>query len=608
MSIPEAAAPALDGEPDDAGYAAAPSVRWTHGGTARVSARLFRAGGRLYVGFRDLPYRSSGGTRAIVGLRIDADGSADTSVQDSDFAFRLDEDGRPSQLEGDGTTMVPRADAAAGFETAMNAGEQSWTAEFCLPESILGGAEHGIRIMFTMQVPNAGGVLQTFGWPAAADPDSPATWAPVQLGALPAPANAAPLAQAGADRVLDLVEDTTVVLDGTGSHDPENQPLAYAWTQVSGDPVSLVGADTAQPSFSLSPVAAVSARRFELVVNDGEFDSAAAGVNVTVSPVAPPAPPRDVPRLTRYPDGTVEGHFTPADFGTLDPAADAPGQAAFGSKGLFTIETSEDLIDWTPRFDTSPDLLGRLVFLDAAAAELPKRFYRARQLTADGVLSPGTALEFDGGTRNVSIPHTAALNAYPITVSAWINTTDTGAAAGGIVSKYADTSTNGWILLTQAGRVRGCYFRAGGSDVWDGTLGMDGGFIADGLWHHVAMVIGPAGGTLYVDGVARSSLSWVGTPGACTTTQPVQIGRYSYYAIGFKGQIDEVSVWSVEMSGLQVLDLRRRAPAGNEANLLALWSLDDGAGTQVLDTSGNDRHGTLVNGPAWVPSTAPISR
>jgi hypothetical protein len=69
--------------------------------------------------------------------------------------------------------------------------------------------------------------------------------------------------------------------------DPEGQALAYQWTQVEGDPASLRDSSTTHPSFSLSPVAATSVRRFELVVNDGELDGAPAAVSVTATPAAP---------------------------------------------------------------------------------------------------------------------------------------------------------------------------------------------------------------------------------------------------------------------------------------------------------------------------------
>ena len=53
--------------------------------------------------------------------------------------------------------------------------------------------------------------------------------------------NDAPTANAGADQTVD--EGDTIVLDGSGSTDPENGTLSYAWQQVSGPPVQIVAAD-----------------------------------------------------------------------------------------------------------------------------------------------------------------------------------------------------------------------------------------------------------------------------------------------------------------------------------------------------------------------------
>jgi hypothetical protein len=358
-------------------------------------------------------------------------------------------------------------------------------------------------------------------------------------------------------------------------------------------------------TFAVSPVASTNIRRFELIVNDGELDSAPVEITVTAMAVVPPSPAREVPRFTRYADGSIEGFFSPDDF--LE-AGGIAGQGSLGSQGLYSIETSENLVDWTPQFDASPDLLGRLIFNDLAAADYPTRFYRAVNLEAAGVLSPGSALEFDGAVRWVNVPHTTAFNTYPLTVSAWIQTTDTAALVGGFVSKYADASVNGWGMFTYAGRIRGWYFAGSNREVWDGGLGIDGGFIADGSWHHVALVIGATGGTIYVDGAATGSLPWTGTPAATSTTQPVQIGRYSNYPNGFFGQIDEVSIWAAELTSLQILDLRRRGPAGTEPDLRALWKFDDAEGTLATDSGPDLRHGSLNGSPQWVPSTAPIRR
>jgi hypothetical protein len=94
-----------------------------------------------------------------------------------------------------------------------------------------------------------------------------------------AAANAAPIANAGADRTVSA--NTLVTLDGRASSDPDNgpQPLSYAWTQISGSSVTLANANTAQPTFTPS---AAGSYAFRLAVSDGAA-SAPDTVRITVS-------------------------------------------------------------------------------------------------------------------------------------------------------------------------------------------------------------------------------------------------------------------------------------------------------------------------------------
>ncbi len=59
--------------------------------------------------------------------------------------------------------------------------------------------------------------------------------------------NLPPVPSAGDD--FDVPEDSEVTLDATGTVDPEGAEVSYTWTQVSGIPVTLEGADTANPTF-----------------------------------------------------------------------------------------------------------------------------------------------------------------------------------------------------------------------------------------------------------------------------------------------------------------------------------------------------------------------
>ena len=108
--------------------------------------------------------------------------------------------------------------------------------------------------------------------------------------------NVAPVAMAGEDQALNLVEgdETDVTLDGTMSFDPNPEDvITYQWTQVGGPLVyELIGGDTDRPSFIAKMPATY---RFVLEVTD-QMGNKSAPSAVTVdlvdpTPVAPPAPP-----------------------------------------------------------------------------------------------------------------------------------------------------------------------------------------------------------------------------------------------------------------------------------------------------------------------------
>lgn len=103
------------------------------------------------------------------------------------------------------------------------------------------------------------------------------------------PAFQSPVANAGTNQTVNALD--TVILDGSGSSDPNSPPLplTYSWSQASGIPVTLTGANTVSAMFTAPNVPASGAVLvFQLVVSNGASQPATNLVSVTVAGVNTP--------------------------------------------------------------------------------------------------------------------------------------------------------------------------------------------------------------------------------------------------------------------------------------------------------------------------------
>jgi len=214
----------------------------------------------------------------------------------------------------------------------------------------------------------------------------------------------------------------------------------------------------------------------------------------------------------------------------------------------------------------------------------------------------GNALSFDGIDDYVEVLHTEALNAFPLTVSAWINTTNWDGQPG-VINKYFASSGDGFNLFLFGGNIRAWYFRNPENRVYQG---LDGGYVADGTWHHVAFTVGNDQGKLYVDGALKATKVWTGSPGPPNTAEPLRLGLYppgvnpNGY---FQGRMDEVRIWNVERSQEQIAADMLHPLTGTEPGLVAYWKFDEASGTTAYDSTPNDFDGRLTNSPTRLAST-----
>ncbi len=110
--------------------------------------------------------------------------------------------------------------------------------------------------------------------------------------------NRAPIAIAGNDQSINM--QTLVTLDGSGSYDPDGDPITYTWLQISGPNVSLNVSNPLHPTFT-APVVGIDGLTvtLSLVVSDGKLLSDASIVNIGImnvnhAPIASAGNPQTV--------------------------------------------------------------------------------------------------------------------------------------------------------------------------------------------------------------------------------------------------------------------------------------------------------------------------
>jgi len=115
--------------------------------------------------------------------------------------------------------------------------------------------------------------------------DPPGASVPASDPTCVAPANQAPVADAGPDQTVAKLAG--VVLDGSGSSDPDGTIAGYAWSQTAGPAVVLNGADTVAPTFGAPDVAAPTDLVFQLIVTDNDGATSTPD-SVTITVTDPP--------------------------------------------------------------------------------------------------------------------------------------------------------------------------------------------------------------------------------------------------------------------------------------------------------------------------------
>ena len=213
----------------------------------------------------------------------------------------------------------------------------------------------------------------------------------------------------------------------------------------------------------------------------------------------------------------------------------------------------------------------------------------------------GNALSCDGceGCLSVSVGRLRAVSVTTnaevwqplradITVEAWVEVTANGSIAG-----IGDTSGSKYVHVAVSGGRLTCAFDNG-----VGMLTVHSPTVVTGTgWHHVACVrFDQVGIAAFVDGVLGGI---VYSPGAGTTIDiatRLWIGSDGVVSSAI-ARVDDVRVSNVARYTERFVPPLR---IGTDANTMARYTFDDGAGTTAADSSGNARH-LSISALTWAP-------
>lgn len=138
--------------------------------------------------------------------------------------------------------------------------------------------------------------------------------------------------------------------------------------------------------------------------------------------------------------------------------------------------------------------------------------------------------------------------------------------------------------------------------------------LADNQYHAVSVVYGGGANAnnvkIYVDGIAQAlAISHNNLAGSTMNSVDATIGARNG-GLNWTGDMSWIRVWNVALSSAQVKQNLIDCPTGSEMGLVALYNLEEGAGSVVTDATMNGLHGTMINmvpSSDWVdaPSSCP---
>ena len=236
-------------------------------------------------------------------------------------------------------------------------------------------------------------------------------------------------------------------------------------------------------------------------------------------------------------------------------------------------------------------------------------------LAAGSLAQAGAVLSFDGSDDRVTVPYDVSFPTEIFTAGAWIRLAPPGHTSAIIARGEDDDSFDlVWhlyvrpdgilrLMVEESNMQNHCYPQACQNNGTTAGCTINGSlFVADDLWHHVAVSRDAAGFlAMYIDGQTLATCTNTATPSP-DNAQDLTIGC-THGTIGpppggeeppiwfFPGLIDEPAMWNVALTSSEIGDVLANGVNPGSPGLVGFWTFDEGAGQVVSDLSPAGNHG-----------------
>ncbi len=274
-----------------------------------------------------------------------------------------------------------------------------------------------------------------------------------------------------------------------------------------------------------------------------------------------------------------------------------------GSSGAFigfnvTGNENEYLVSITASFQSTPSPAASVSFYNIIVGDNTPQ---------------NVSLNYDGVDDYVSIPNNVGnfTTNQNFTVECWVKpdatqpSSATNPDENDIISKWAGigagANNNFPFVIRYLNTTRSNVSERGKILVgqWDGTTFttlISTTAVNDGRWHHVAFVRESGVFRLYINGSLEGAVT-DNVNNATNNTTPLQFGRRGNNESYFKGEIDEVRIWSIAKTQSEIQD-NRFCKTPNPTSLQAFYNFNNGVpqGTNTLISKVNETFNSVNNG------------